>query len=122
MRELLCFAAVLGFDLDKKKPLDSETMEIDGRTFENHEASGDIILLVSLAHTQNAEILKDENEDNRLTLFEEYAEGGLQEIQSWLKAHPQDAVGDNAIISALSATGRLGNPRDIDDAIHDVRF
>ena len=122
MRELLCFAAVLGFERDKKESLDATTMEIDGRTFENHQQSLDLIYLLALADKKDAEVLREDNEDQCLGIFEQYAEGGFQEIATWLKERPEDEYGDDAILAALQKRGFLGEARDVDDAIQDVSF
>lgn len=122
MRELMCFAAVLGFELENKKPLDSTTMEIDGRTFENHHQSIDLIYLVALAHARDAEVLRDEEEEHCLNIFEEYAEGGFRAMTAWLAEHPTDDLGDDALLRALTRRGYLGEERGIDNAIHDVSF
>jgi len=122
MRELLCFAAVLGFEREKIRELDASTMEIDGRTFENHDQSRDIIYLIALAHSKDAEVLREENDDRCISIFEQYAEGGLEEIASWLKERPEDPNGDVAILDALRKRGYLGQGRNVDEAIHDVTF
>ena len=122
MRELMCFAAVLGFECDRKRSLDAKTLEIDGRTFENHEQSKDLIYLISLADAKDAEIVREDNEDKCLSIFEQYAEGGFQELDSWLKARPEDENGDVAILEALRKRGYLDQARGVDEAIHDVTF
>jgi dnd system-associated protein 4 len=122
MRELMCFAAVLGFEKDRKRPLDVTTSEIDGRTFENHQQSLDLIYLIALADTKNVDVLRENNEDQCLGIFEQYAEGGFEEIAAWLKERPEDENGDEAILQALQKKGFLGEGRSVDAAIHDVTF
>jgi len=122
MREFMCFAAVLGFEKDRKKPLDAVTMEIDGRTFENHQQSLDLLYLIALADAKDVDLLRENNEDQCLTIFEQYAEGGFEEIAAWLKERPEDDNGDSAILEALQKKGFLGEARGVDDAIHDVSF
>jgi dnd system-associated protein 4 len=122
MRELMCFAAVLGFEREQMKPLDTVTMEIDGRTFEGHDQSRDVIYLLALAHEKNVDVLREEHEDRCLTIFEQYAEGGFAELSAWLKERPEDENGDAAILSALQKRGFLGEARSVDQAVHDVSF
>lgn len=124
MRELMCFAAVLGFEKDRKRPLDSDTMEIDGRTFETHEQSRDLIYLIAIADAKDAEVLRDdkEREDEAVGIFEQYAQGGFEILASWLKERPEDANGDEAILAALDRYGFLGQPRSPDEAAADVKF
>ncbi len=122
MRELMCFAAALGFENDRKKPLETTTMEIDGRTFENHQQSLDLIYLLALADARDAEVLRDEHEEKCLEIFEQYAEGGFEEISAWLKERPEDENGDAALLDALRKRKFLGEARGVDDAVHDVSF
>jgi dnd system-associated protein 4 len=122
MRELMCFAAVLGFEKSRKKPLESTTLEIDGRTFENHQQSLDILYLIALADEKDVEVLRENNEDQCLAIFEQYAEGGFEEISAWLKERPDDEHGDTAILEAMQKKGFLGEARGVTDAIHDVSF
>lgn len=122
MRELMCFAAVLGFEKQRKKPLGQATMEIDGRTFENHQQSLDLIYLIALAEARDAEILREDNEDKALETFEQYAEGGFEIMSSWLAAKPEDENGDQAILMALGKEGFLQLARDVDSATVDISF
>lgn len=122
MRELMCFAAVLGFEKQRKKPLEQATMEIDGRTFENHQQSLDLLYLIALADAKDADILREENEDKALDVFEQYAEGGFEILSSWLAAKPEDESGDHAILMALAKEGYLELARDVDSASADISF
>lgn len=122
MRELICFAAMLGFEKERKKPLGQVTMEIDGRTFENHQQSIDLIYLIALADAKDAEILREDKEDKALDIFEQYAEGGFETISGWLAAKPEDENGDQAILMGLSKEGFLELARDVDSANADISF
>jgi dnd system-associated protein 4 len=122
MRELMCFAAMLGFEKNRNKLLGQPTMEIDGRTFENHQQSLDLIYLIALADAKDAEILREENEDKALDIFERYAQGGFEIISGWLAAKPEDENGDEAILTALAKEGYLELARDVDSANADISF
>ena len=122
MRELVCFAAALGFEKERKRELEGEVLEIDGRIFENHQPSVDLLYLIALAEKRDAEILRDENEDRAITLFEQYAEGGFEILQGWLNEKPEDPNGDQAILSALHREGVLQQARDVESASADVSF
>lgn len=122
MRELMCFAAILGFENERKKPLEDSTKEIDGRTFESHDKALDLIYLLALADAKNAEVLRDESEDSAIAIFEQYAEGGFDILLGWLREKPEDPFGDKAILAALDAHGFLQQPRNVDDAAPDVSF
>jgi len=122
MRELICFAAVLGFEKERKRPLESDTSEIDGRTFENHQQSLDLIYLLALADGKDVEILREGNEDRTIDILEQYAQGGFELLDAWLKETPEDEYGDEAILNALGKHGFLEQVRAVDDAVQDVSF
>ncbi len=118
----MCFAAVLGFEKEHKKPLESSTMEIDGRTFETHQQSLDLIYLLALAEAKNADIVREEREDEAIAVFEQYAQGGFEVLAGWLKEKPEDENGDKAILAALNKCGFLEQSRGVDEAALDVSF
>jgi dnd system-associated protein 4 len=122
IRELLCFAAVLGFEKERRVPLEIDSIEIDARPFENHPQTLDVLYLIALASTKDAEVLREENDDKILGIFEEYAAGGFEILSSWLKEKPDDDCGDKAILTALSKYGYLNDSRNVESAVADVSF
>jgi dnd system-associated protein 4 len=123
MRDLLCFAAVLGFEYDHHAELAGKSFEIvDGRVFSNSQQAIDLLYLVSLASSKDPEILRDENEEKMIDIFERYAQGGFEIIDGWLSEKPEDLNGDKAILAALSKNKFLDAPRDSEDATRDVSF
>ena len=100
MRELICFAAVLGFEHGKRAELNGKTFEVvGGRIFEGSSLAMDLLYLIALASEKNADILRDE--EPMLKIFEEYAHGGLEILHGWLREKPEDINGDKAILEAL---------------------
>lgn len=79
IRELLCFAALLGYSEKRRVPLDRAkgVEDVSYQQFERGDAE-DLIYLIALADTKNPEVLKDGEEDKCAAIFEEYANGGLQ--------------------------------------------
>jgi dnd system-associated protein 4 len=122
MRELMCFAAVLGFEYDRKRPLQANTKEIDGRIFSNSSQALDLLYLIALADGKDANVLRPDNENQIIQVFEEYAQGGFEVIQGWLNEKPEDGNGDQAILAALSKYGFLSSPEDVDAAVGDISF
>lgn len=122
MRELMVFAAVLGFEHDRKQPLESQTNEIDGRNFSNSEQAIDLMYLIALAGDRNVDILREENEDKMIEIFEQYAQGGFEIITGWLREKPEDINGDQAILSGLARNGFLSAPSDADKVIENISF
>jgi dnd system-associated protein 4 len=101
MRELLCFAAVLGFEHEMRRPLLGQTLEIEGRIFLNSQQAVDLVYLIALASSRDADILREEREPEMVALFEEFANGGLEILQAWMCERPDDLHGDKAILSAM---------------------
>jgi dnd system-associated protein 4 len=123
MRDLICFAAVLGFNEGVRTPLTGPTAEIDGRTFESSPAAIDLMYLLGLASERDAVILQNEHEDALITAFEEYAATGLLTISSWLNEKPDDEHGDQALLAALRRHGFLDSSRTtIDSVVDQVAF
>jgi dnd system-associated protein 4 len=81
IRELLCFAALLGYSERRRLPLDRNKgiEDISYQQFERGDAE-DLIFLIALADSKDPEILKDGEESRCAEIFEEYANGGLQII------------------------------------------
>ncbi len=86
IRELLCFAALLGYSEKRRIPLDKDegAEDISYQQFERGEAE-DLIYLIALAETKDPEILKDGEESRCAEIFEEYANGGLNIIDEALR-------------------------------------
>ncbi|MBP7703731.1 MAG: DNA phosphorothioation-associated protein 4 [Caulobacter sp.] len=108
IREVLCFAALLGFSEKRRIPLDrSEGVEdISYQQFEREGPAIDLIFMIALAEEQNVEVLKDDNEKHCAEIFEEYANGGLAVI----KDHVLRGGGeypDKAIMAMLKERGYL---------------
>ncbi len=85
IRELLCFAAILGFSENRRIPLDKDkgVEDISYQQFERGD-SEDLIYLIALAESKDANILRDGNENSCAEIFEEYVNGGLQVIEEAL--------------------------------------
>ena len=80
---------------------------VDGRIFENEPQSPELMYLIGLAETKDVDCLREEKEDDLVSLFEEYADGGLDVLAEWLKETSSDPFGDRAILEALKRHGHL---------------
>ena len=123
MRELICFAAALGFQVKRRVPVDGPTNEIDARIFERSETAMDLFYLIALSEEQKSDVLMPDREDQATKIFEEYVAGGLAEIRDWLQARPEDQYGDQALLAGLQKNGLLKatEPR-VDDVLGQVSF
>ncbi len=102
-RDLLCFAAVLGFEGQRRNAIREKPTEfVDSRPFENSREAMQLLYLIGLAETKDVDCLRVENEDSLVTIFEEYADGGLSTLEDWLLETPSDPHGDRAIVDALN--------------------
>jgi len=109
-RDLLCFSAVLGFETGTQLKLDPKSDDfVDGRVFVKDDLSMDLLYVIALAKKRDVEIVREENEDTMVQIFEQYANGGLQVLSDWLKEHPEDPDGDKALLAALVSKGFLEN-------------
>lgn len=107
IRELLCFAALLGFSEGRRVPLDkSEGLEdVSYQQFERGDAE-DLIYLIALADTNDPDILRDGEEGRCAEIFEEYANGGLGIIKdALLRSGGENPNRD--ILELLKAKGYL---------------
>jgi dnd system-associated protein 4 len=115
IRELLCFSAMLGFQMGKKVPLADTARGEDVmiEEFDRNE-SVDLIYLVAVADTGGTEILKSDSDVDMVTIFEEYVNGGFDILKGWLHQY-RDPIGFQAILQGLKANGF------IDDETADVQ-
>lgn len=122
-RDFLCFLGVLGFSAGERAPLEGRLLELDGRVFDTHEQSRDIVYLIALAGTRDANVLLPEREDDAVTVFEEYVAAGFRELDRWLKECPDDHIGDQAILTALRREDYFGGGGpSLTQVLDDVEF
>ena len=108
IKAIQSFAAVLGFEKHKRKPLDRKRVDnIEWNTF-NSDQLTHYIYLIALAETGDINILKydienpeETNSSNMLEIFEEYANGGFEIITEWLNKLPTDVSGVKALLAGM---------------------
>ncbi|KZX94529.1 hypothetical protein A3718_07375 [Erythrobacter sp. HI0019] len=107
IRELLCFAALLGFSEKRRLPLDrSQGVEdVSYQQFERGDAEN-LIYLIALAETEDPDILREGEEGRCAEIFEEYANGGLAIIKDHLLREGGEYP-DRALMSMLRERGYL---------------
>jgi len=86
IRELLCFAALLGFSEQRRTPLDKAagTEDISYQQFERDPNAEDLLWTIAVAETGDVEVLRDGEEARCAQIFEEYANGGLALIKDFM--------------------------------------
>jgi dnd system-associated protein 4 len=83
LAEVLAFAAGVGYAEDRRVPFARSGEPIDFDVFQRLGVEGFIDMLAVAAHDE-VSILSAEQVDQRLTTFEEYANGGLEVLQNRL--------------------------------------
>ena len=83
---------MVGHANNKKEQQEKNPMQIFLRVYISDEKDGFIYLLSLLEH-ENANVLQTENLSQVIKLFEQYCNGGLSIIQSWLDANSSDLDG-----------------------------
>ena len=123
-RDLLCFAAVLGFEGNRRNKIPDKPSDfVDSRPFENSQEAMHLLYLIGLAVTKDVDCLREEKEEELVTIFEEFADGGLCTLEEWLRETPSDPHGDRAIVEALKAHGFLAPPDEpIEAVVAEVEF
>ena len=86
IRELLCFAALLGFSEQRRIPLDRSkgVEDISYQQFEREPAAEDLLWVIAVAETGDVEVLREGEEIRCAQIFEEYANGGLGVIKDFM--------------------------------------
>lgn len=105
LREALTFCAVLGYKERRRLPLDKNagTEDIAGAQYQTNDAV-DIMFALALAERKETDILRPENDQDSIQIYEEYANGGLDLVQSWLDRYADSSVED-AIMRGLKTIG-----------------
>ena len=109
IRELMCFAALLGYELGAREqlPTDKGVEDIQISIFENND-SIDYIYMIAVGETGGTDVLRSDSEIDMVTIFEEYAHGGLGIIEDWMNQF-SDTEGFKAIIQGLYSSGFISD-------------
>lgn len=105
LREALTFCAVLGYKERRRKPLESSggTEDIAGAQYQLNDAV-DTMFALALAEEKTSDILRPERERDCVEIYEEYANGGLELIHSWIERYA-DADVEDAVWRGLQSIG-----------------
>lgn len=121
IRELLCFAALLGYSENRRIPLDRTvgTEDVSYQQFERGDAE-DLIYLIALAETKDPDILKDGEESRCAEIFEQYANGGLEILRDAMLQSGGEYP-DRDILELLQKSGYL-NSEDAEPDVSRISF
>lgn len=102
LRELLCFAAVLGFQLNRREKLEGHTTApIPEEVFAKNDDALSCVRMIALAETKDYMIFAEERVDEMVGIFEEYALGGSRLLNQFLADYPTDILGADALLEGL---------------------
>ncbi|MFM4769842.1 MULTISPECIES: hypothetical protein [Aeromonas] len=88
VKELMVFAALVGYQLDEYKPLDAAVNKTDILLGTYATTMDDAyIYLIALTKNPSLDILKDDNLRDAIRIFEGYCNGGLKTIDSWIMSN-----------------------------------
>lgn len=91
-REVLVFAAALGVAAGRRVAFDQSLEPIPWEVFANSSSEALMDMIAAAASEDDADILADDRADDRLTIFEENANGGLEVIRERLANDPRPAL------------------------------
>jgi dnd system-associated protein 4 len=99
-KDLMVFAAMVGFSQEKSVPVSNDNVGIilDTYSSDNKDA---FIYLLALMETKDAQCLKDEKLHDSVKVFEGYCNAGLGIIEDWLEDNPADPSGINTILEKI---------------------
>lgn len=118
---LLLFAAQVGMKEKKREPLKAieAGKGIDQATFGNSSSWPGILHLMGLAEAGDSRMIEgnSDSEDQRIQLFQEYANGGLTVLKEFFQDRPIDLDGVLAFIESHQAGKGSLNMPDLDLSI-----
>lgn len=98
VKELMVFAALVGYQLGDYQPLESKVnttpILLDTYATTGHDA---YIYLLALTKNSSLEILKDDNLREAIAIFEGYCNSGLKIIDSWI----MNNIGESLVTNIL---------------------
>lgn len=100
VKELMVFAALIGYQLDDYQPLESKVNStpilLDTYATTGHDA---YIYLLALAKEPSLDILKDENLRDAIGIFEGYCNSGLKHIDDWVMSNVGESLMTNILFN-----------------------
>jgi len=123
LRELMVFAATLGYEETRHEPLGEDTIDmVEGRVFPRSDVALDLLYLIALASERKVEIIDEEHEEQALARFEAFANGGFAILDSWLDVHPPDESPIRSLMTDMRRHGFLDDEEAQDGTPEDVVF
>ncbi len=99
-KDLMVFAAVLGYSKSVQEELESDSIQITLGTYASDEKDG-FIYLIGLLENKSVDCLKDKNIAGAVVTFEQYCNGGLSLINTWLEDNAGDIERVDTLVEKL---------------------
>jgi dnd system-associated protein 4 len=118
-KELMVFAAMVGYCFNVKKHLSSDKIQISLGTYASSEDDG-FIYLLALMEQRDAICLKESHIQDSIKFFEEYCNGGLDLINDWFNTSKGRAdllkldTLEEKLLEQLNINSSLGSSSDLD--------
>jgi len=111
-KDALIFAAAFGAYVGRRESFEKVAEPIDYQIFARHADQLALFDALAVYDREDIEVLSAERTDERLTIFEEYANGGLSEIKE-ARAQFDQPLQD--VVQRLIGQVRIDLPRDEED-------
>lgn len=119
MRDILLFAAAVGFVQQRRVPFDTSAEPIRYETLTDPSYAETLVNMVAAVELRDdAEILDKPRLNERIGVFEEYANGGLEFIQEQMNVRHQSAqmVIESLVTDALAGAD-VAEPVSVEDLL-----
>lgn len=94
MKDVFMLSAVIGYNLGDKEEIKRAGGNIPWSVFDDQDEY--IMNIIALAYTKDMDIVLDEQFENKLTLIEEFANRGIEELINQIVEKPGDGM-DNLL-------------------------
>lgn len=121
MREVMSFAAVVGFSRGVTAELAEGAVEIvDARNVQSGTEAMEVMTMLGIAHREALDLVAPDREDELVECFERYAEGGLNYLDDILGDVPGDEEKRRVMETLVAEFGAGGEAHDGNP--HDAEF
>lgn len=122
MRDVLLFAAGLGWSRERRIPFDRTDEPIHWHTMTSRPGAEPLINMLALSQTDDVTILSEERFEERALMFEEYANGGLEVLRELVANSPKSVVDIVQQLVRQAADIGTDNPDRIDLSEAELEF
>ncbi|MFB4285071.1 DNA phosphorothioation-associated protein 4 [Nonomuraea sp. MTCD27] len=122
-RDVLVFAAALGWHKDRNAPLGVRGEPIRWEVATNRRGTELLVNMIAAVESGDPEILATDRFDERLDIFERYANGGLEVLRRILAADPRPPVDVIlGLVQGLCRSAAEGETIDLSSAADSLEF